>query len=212
MKNIPLFTTNSGIASLILEQIAFNQTAYVRIQSSDDPAGFIRECIDFCRAVGAVRIFAAGDMIPNEYVFSGSVVRMSRDRSGLQSSTASLVSVTRENIDNFRQIYNQRMYSIPNASSLSILKAQQLISDASGYFVYQCGELIGIGIAKGEWVHAVVSMKRGMGETVMLALNSILHGEKIHVELIDSNLPAKSLYDRMGFLTYETVSRWYQIF
>lgn len=210
MKNIPFFATEAGAASLILDQIAFNKTAYVRIQSSVDLDGLLQDCVAFCRAVGAEHIYAAGD-VPKIYESVVTVIRMARPREGLVQSAGRLVPVSVQTLDHFRTIYNEAMLSVENASGLSISKATEILENGSGYLVYD-DDLIGLGIVSGEWIHAVVSLKRGMGEFIIKALNQMLVGDKMRVEVSDSNYPAIRLYEKMGFKQYETVSRWYKIF
>jgi ribosomal protein S18 acetylase RimI-like enzyme len=82
----------------------------------------------------------------------------------------------------------------------------------SGYFVYQDHSLIGIGIAQGCWIHAIIALQKGAGEEVLLTLSQALTEREVMVELIDSNLPAKRLYERLGFAFYEQVETWYKIF
>ena len=88
---------------------------------------------------------------------------------------------------------------------------KKLIDSGEGYFVYQTDVLIGIGIAGGSWIHTIISLQKGAGETVLRALNQVLEGDIICVELIDSNIPAKRFYDRLGFKITEVISTWYKI-
>ena len=212
MRNIPLFATELGVASLVLEQIKYNKMAYIRIQSSSSLKEFLQECVGFCRAAGAEKIFATGEQIAELYDESVSVIRMMRLREGMERGTSKLVSILPADIEDFRGIYNSAMRNIPNASGMSIQSANEILQQGSGYFVYQEDERIGLGIAEEEWIHGIVSLKKGMGMTIMQALNTVLCGEEIHVELNDSNIAAKTLYERMGFTTYEVVSKWYKIF
>ena len=55
MKNIPLFTSSYGLATLILKEISWNGRAYVLIRSvwNDQTAALLEECRGFCRAAGA---------------------------------------------------------------------------------------------------------------------------------------------------------------
>ena len=61
MKNIPMFTTPYGIATLILREIPWSGNGYVLIRSAweGQTAALLEECRGFCRAVGAERIYAA---------------------------------------------------------------------------------------------------------------------------------------------------------
>ena len=55
MKNIPMFTSAYGIATLILREIPWSGSAYVLVRSvwNDQTAALLEECRGFCRAVGA---------------------------------------------------------------------------------------------------------------------------------------------------------------
>ena len=60
MKDIPVFTTQNGVASLILQEIPTQGCAYIRLQATLSPEQLLAECISFCRMVGATRIYVAG--------------------------------------------------------------------------------------------------------------------------------------------------------
>ena len=53
MKDIPVFTTENGAASLILGEIPYRGQAYIRIQDSLEPESLLKECVSFCRMCGA---------------------------------------------------------------------------------------------------------------------------------------------------------------
>ena len=61
MKDIPVFHTEYGVASLFLREIPYRKRAHIKIQSSLEPDKLLEECIGFCRACGAEWIDAAGD-------------------------------------------------------------------------------------------------------------------------------------------------------
>ena len=60
MKDIPVFATEYGIASLVLKEIPYQSAAYVTVRDSLEPERLLEECIGFCRACGADRIYATG--------------------------------------------------------------------------------------------------------------------------------------------------------
>ena len=60
MRDFPVFTTENGVGSLVLKEIPYRKVAYITIQDSLFPEAFLSECVDFCRAVGAERIYACG--------------------------------------------------------------------------------------------------------------------------------------------------------
>ena len=47
MKDIPVFTTENGVASLTLREIPYSRKAYFRIQSASDAAMLIKECVEY---------------------------------------------------------------------------------------------------------------------------------------------------------------------
>lgn len=211
MKNIPVFTTEHGVASLTLDQIAFNSMAYIRIQSSAESDFFIKECLDFCKAVGAKTVYATGSNSIKDYISVVSLIRMKRKREGLPETTLSVVPVDTNNADQFRKIYNEKMRGISHASAMTHDNLEMIVKQKNGRFFYKDHELQGIGIADDKWIRAIISLKRGAGESILLALNQMLQGEEVNVELVDTNTRAKRLYERMGFQLYETVSTWYKI-
>ena len=56
MRDIPVFTTEYGVASLVLREIPYRQEAYISIQSSLQPEELLAECVSFCRACGAEKV------------------------------------------------------------------------------------------------------------------------------------------------------------
>ena len=59
MKDFPVFTTENGVASLVLKEIPYRRCAYIILRDSLEPEALLAECISFCRACGAERVFAA---------------------------------------------------------------------------------------------------------------------------------------------------------
>ena len=47
MKDIPVFTTEYGVASLFLREIPYRSRAHIKIQSSQEPEKLLEECISF---------------------------------------------------------------------------------------------------------------------------------------------------------------------
>ena len=58
MRDIPMFTTEYGVASLVLKEIPYRQEAYICILATEQPRELLDECISFCRVCGAEKIFA----------------------------------------------------------------------------------------------------------------------------------------------------------
>ena len=67
MRDMPMFTTENGVASLTLNQIPYTKSAWIRIQNSVSPQALLEECIAFCKAVDAEYIYATGDSCCEKY-------------------------------------------------------------------------------------------------------------------------------------------------
>lgn len=211
MKNIPLFTTESGVASLIFDQIPFNHTAYIRIQSSAEPNQLLKECLDFSKAVGAESVYVTGMEDPDNSISVVSVIQMQRERGGLPKSALPTITVNKTNGELFRSIYNERMCDISHSSAMTQDNLNAIIAQKNGYFVYDDQELLGIGIADGAWIRTIIALKKGAGERILLAMNQKLNDRMVNVELVDTNIRAKRLYERMGFTVKKIISTWYKI-
>lgn len=211
MRDISVFTTTAGVASLVLKEIPYKKEAYIKIQDTQEPEKLIKECYDFCCAVGAERIYARGHAFLQRYPIYATLLQMQRPLEGLPTSKAVAVPVEQRTLEQWRVLYNDRMFNVQNSATMTIDKAKKHLDMQDGYFVYLEGMLIGIGIASGQVVDAVVSLRPGAGQDVLVALAGVLEGEQISLEVALENRRAMHLYQRMGFETKREISRWYQI-
>lgn len=212
MKNIPMFTTENGVASLILQEIPYRQEAYVHIRSTAAPEAFFRECVDFCKMAGAEKIYLTGHpLLETSYSFHTSVLRLRRALPENRESGC-LFPVQRETLEIFREIYNRRMSKVDNAATLTLSGAEDLLKRGDGYFVHDGKTLLGIGIASGGSIDCVIAEQRGAGQRVMEALFHALSEDSVELEVASTNAPAMALYERMGFVCVEEISCWYGIF
>lgn len=211
MRDIPVFTTDAGVASLTLKEIPYRSDAYIRLQDTREPERLLKECCDFCIAVGAQRIYASGHAILEQYPFHTSVWRMSRLRDGLPKTDAALFPVQPQTLEQWRTLYNEKMRDVPNSSYMTMVDAKKLIERGSGYFVHRGDSLLGIGIATGEQIDTVIAAVPGAGQDVLLALSHALSGERITLEVASANSRAIRLYEQLGFLKTAELSHWYCI-
>ena len=209
MKDFPVFTTEYGVASLILREVPYQGIAYIRIQSSLDPENLVKECVSFCRMVGAERIYATGDPWLEIYPLYTAVWTMACHRESLGETDASLWPVTEETADRFREIYNQKVMKIPNAAWMDSLEQNRMLSQGDGYFVHRDGKLLGIGRAAGEDILFLASCSPGAGADVVRALASTAREPRCVLDVASANEKALSLYERLGFLRVGEKSRWY---
>lgn len=211
MNDIPVFTTEYGVASLFLREIPYRARAHIKIQSSLEPEKLLEECVAFCRMCGAQWIDAAGHPYLEKYPLITAIVAMQCDRASISDTDACLFPVTEQTVDKWLKIYNDRMADVPNAAYMDSKDGKQLLKTGDGYFVHRDGKLLGIGKAAGDFIDTVIAAEKGMGETVVQALTSVLVEDTVQLWVASANLRAIRLYERMGFVTVKELSRWYRV-
>lgn len=212
MKDIPLFTTEYGVASLTLREIPYRQRAYIKIQTASDPEKLLEECIGFCRACGAERIEASGHDCLEKYPLITPMWQMTGNRESIGQTDACIFPMTQQTVERWRELYNQRMADVPNAAYLDSKDGKEFLEEGDCYFVHRNGKLLGIGKAAEDYIDIVIAAEPGMGETVVRALSSVLTENTVRVVVAGENLRAVRLYERMGFIKTKEISRWYRVF
>lgn len=211
MNNIPMFTTEYGVASLFLREIPYKGKAHIKIQSSLDPEKLLDECVAFCRMCGAEWCDAAGHAYLEKYPLITAICSMQCDRASIGETDACLFPVTEETVAKWLEIYNERMADIPNSAYMDSKDGRELLKTGDGYFVHQDGRLLGIGKAAGDFIEAVISVEKGMGQTVVQALCNALNCDTVQLWVASANVRAVRLYERMGFVKTKELSRWYRV-
>ena len=212
MRDFPVFTTENGVGSLVLKEIPYSGIAYVTIHDSSFPTEFLAECVDFCRAVGAECVYAKGNKVVEDYPFHTSVLQMSAQAESIPETDTALFPVTEKTVARWREIYNEKMKGVDNASYMSEKAASELLCQGNGYFIHRDGELLGIGIASGDRIDCVASVRPGGGREVVSALTHGLCNERVILEVASTNQKAIRLYESLGFMKTAEVSRWHKIF
>ena len=211
MRDFPMFTTEFGVASLVLKEVPYRQEAYIIIQSTQQPEELLKECVSFCRMVGAEKIYVRGHEIAEQYPLHTAVLEMRGTAWVDSEKLQSLFPVTEQTVGRWRQIYNERMKTVDNSATLEKRDEKKILESGGAYFVHNCGELLGIGWLEEETLLAVASVKPGMGETVMHSLMSLVEGASMILEVASTNERAIRLYEKLGFLKIREISRWYQV-
>ena len=211
MKDIPMFTTEFGVATLILKEVPYRQIAYIIIQSAQQPEELLKECISFCRMVGAERIYARGGYeCVESYPLHTVVYEMRGSISVDGDKVENLWPVTKETVGQWRQILNEHMRNIDNAGTLEA-RDEEKILEGGAYFVHRSGELLGIGWLDGDELLSIVSMQPGLGERVLHTLLSVTCPEQLRLDVASTNFRAVRFYEKMGMIKTSDHRRWYRV-
>ncbi len=211
MQDIPVFTTDYGVASLVLKEIPYCASAYIQIHDFSDLDGFLRECCDFCVMAGAKTVYASGDDLADRYPLFTEVWKMECPCAQLPPTDATLMSLQNETLDYWRGLYNARMRDVPTASYMSYARAKEILKKGSGYFVCREDTLLGLGVVSGNVLECIISLTPGAGTDVLLALCSLTCGASVSLEVASENKRAIALYHKLGFSVSERLNCWYKI-
>lgn len=211
MKDIPVFATEYGVASLFLKEISYRQEARIRIQSSCDPKALLEECLGFCVACGAESVFASGHDCLAEFPHYTAIVKMQRPANDMDTTDACLFPVQEHTAVAWRTVYNERMKNSPNASYMSMQDVNEMLEAKDAYFVHRCGKLVGIGRIRDGLISVVAACEKGAGRDVVLALAGIADSDMLTLQVADRNEKAMKLYKDLGFIVTEKLHDWYRI-
>ncbi len=211
MKNFPFFTTQFGVAALTLREVPYQGKAYIKILDTQEPERLLKECVDFCRAVGADEIFASGHEYLEKYPLHTALWHMRCSALSIGDTAASLWPVQEETVAQFRRIYNEKAKNLPNSVWMDDAEEKTMLTQGDGYFIHKDGMLLGIGRVKGEEIRFLASVQPGAGEDVVRALAHATTGDYIMLEVASANRKAVALYSRLGFIKTAELSAWYKI-
>ena len=214
MKDIPMFTTEFGVASLSLSEIPYRKEAYIRIQSVFDGkiTELLAECIGFCRAVGAETVYAADYEGLNDYPLKTAVLEMQGDALVDWQKVEHLFPVTEQTVARWREITNGRMVDVDCAMTLTVADEKRIVASGGAYFVHRDGELLGTVWMEEEKLLMLCGVKSGAGERILHTLMSLCEGGRVRLEVASTNERAIRLYEKCGFLKVRELNRWYRVF
>lgn len=214
MKDIPVFTTEYGVTSLMLREIPYRAEAYIRIRTVCP--GFLKEllaaCVSFCRMAGAEQVYGAGEEALEEYPFHASILTMQGEAWVDREKLENLFPVTDATVTKWRQIYNERMKSVDCAATKAAFDEKEIVASGGAYFVHKEGALLGIGWVQDQQLRAICSVQPGAGERVMHTLMSLIEGSTMHLDVASTNKKAIRLYEKLGFITTGEKTRWHKVF
>lgn len=212
MKDIPMFTTENGVASLFLQDIPYRGIGRIKVLSSQCPEELLQECAEFCRACGAEEIHASGDAVLAKYPHVADILEMRGSADGVGKTDAMLFPVQEETAERWRTIANEKLQKVDNAAYISSKDAKKAAHEGTSYFVHRNGQLLGIGQVGEDSIELVASVAPGGGKEIVAALSQLLPQEDIRLQVASTNHKAIKLYENLGFVVVKTVSSWYKIF
>ena len=211
MQDFPMFTTEFGVASLILREIPYRKEAYIIIQSAQQPEELLRECISFCRICGAEKICARGHEILEAYPLHCIVYEMRGSIEVDEEKVESIWPVTGETVDRWRDFLNEKMRPVDNAGTLTKQGEQEILEKGGAYFVHRDGRLLGAGWLVEEELLLIAAAERGAGERVLHTLLSTTCPEQLRLDVVSTNTRAIALYERVGLIKTDELRRWYRV-
>ena len=211
MRDFPVFTTEHGAASLILKEIPYRKEAYIRIQSTQEPEKLLEECVSFCTACGADKVYAAGHNILETYPLHTSVLQMQGELFISEEEIPAMFPVTEQTVARWRALYNEKMIDVDNASTLEVRDEARILSSGGAYFIHDSGIPLGIGWLEENKLSAIAAIKPGAGELLCKAMQSLIPQQQIILEVASTNDKALRLYERLGFIRSAELSRWYRV-
>ena len=211
MRDIPIFNTDFGVASLFLKNIGLDRSAYIKIQDAEDVDKLLKACCDFCRSAGAEVIYVSGQGVPESYPVYTSVIKMSC-KNVFPETDALLTPVQEQTMEQWRNIYNDKMKCVPAASQITFFDRKKYLDQGGCYFIYREDQLLGIGMVADDEIRVVASLQPGAGKKVVAALAKSMKYDHVVVHVADTNRKAICLYEDLGFVFCGVVETWHKIF
>lgn len=214
MRDFPIFTTDTGVSSLILKEIPYKKEAYIRIGDvqSNGFAEHLKECVSFCRMAGAERVLATGQEMLEGYPLETALLEMRGTAWVDPEKLRNLFPVTEATVTSWRQYHNEKLRDVVCSATLTTREEAEILQSPGAYFIHDNGELLGIGWLEDTHLRTVAAVKPGAGETVMHTLMSLVEGAMMTLEVASANERAIRLYEKLGFVATGERERWYSVF
>ena len=211
MRDFPMFTTEYGVASLVLREIPYQQTAYVTIRDSQEPEKLLQECVSFSRVCGAEQIFATGHDSLEKYPLYTALWEMRCCTDNLPDTDAALFPVQENTLDTWREIYNRKITKVPAGAWMTEKASKEMLAGGGGYFVHRNGKLLGIGLVGDGAIDWVAAVEPGAGADVICALNHAIAADMVSLTVASTNKKAVALYEKLGFVKVAELKKWYLV-
>lgn len=215
MRDIPMFTGQFGVASLIFREIPFSRCAYVLVRSAlpGRMEAFLDECRGFCRAAGAARSLASAESpLPLPHAYDVLELRCRRQTLQPPEPPVALLPVMPEHAAEYRACYNELFRQVPNAAGCTAAGLEALLARGE----QACLALVGAQVAGiAQWTDGVLRAVgvlpafRGLGGPLVRTVCSRMTAAEVTLEVASTNGPALALYRRLGFGADRLCSSWY---
>lgn len=220
MNNIPIFMSQGGTATLILQEIPHKRTAYILLRTTlpESLQLMIDECAAFCRDCGAEHCFVAAPehdtALPGPRTHT--ILRMTVNKSSLplQQEPFFLKPITPDNDSIYQRIYNRCFQQVSNAVTYDRAQIQRIYREKQQAFLALTPDSTpcGIGELHGNVLAAVGLLPeyRGHGRDLVLELLQHCPGPEITLTVASDNPAALKIYQSLGFAVTGTESVWYR--
>ncbi len=217
MKNIPIFTGQHGIASLIFREMGHFGPAYILVKAvwNGETAAFLEECRGFCRAVGAQEIYATYQLedLPLEHAYD--MLLLTRPKDGLPQpgKIIDLEPLTRSNGASYLKIYNDRFKGVPSAAHYDESDLEKLYGEDKAWLVRVDGRYAAIAEISETDLEAIAVLPeyKGLGYDLALTVLPMIPRKEVRLRVADTNRAALALYDRLGFEKAGISARWWKV-
>lgn len=215
MKDIPIFTGEHGVATLILREIPHQGRAYVMLRTVWRLEAFLDECRNFCRMAGAESVYVTGNEDLSGLPLVHEMQRWTCRRADLPplAEPVDLAPLSDENREEYRTLYNQLFAQVPNAATCTVQELQRVQREEQAALAVAAGRTAGLV----QWTDGrleaigVVPDFHGLGYRLALTVLHQMTAETVELQVSSANEPALRLYKRLGFRHAETLSRWYDL-
>ena len=209
MKDLPIFTTEFGAASLTLRQIPYRKEAYIHLQDYEqqDRQALLEECAAFCRTAGAEKIYVT----PPAGEPDVKILRMRGVPALNEEDIQNIFPVTEQTVASWRKIANDRLKTVDLSAMLEKKDEKDILASGGAYFVHRQGTLLGIGWIQEDTLKLLASTVPGEGYRVAQTIFSVQPGISIQLEVASTNERAIHLYEKLGFLPAEQLEAWEQV-
>ena len=219
MNNIPVFTVQSGAATLILREIPVSEKAYILLRTvlPGMEESLVSECASFCNMCGAKQVFASwedGDLPFLSPAYDIYLLHVAKSALP-DGKPVTLTPMTPENDAIYQRIYNRCFYSVYHAASYDRGQIARIYREGQRAFLalYEKNRPYGIGELHGDELAAIAVLPkyRGRGTDLAISLLRLCPGEDLHVTVASDNESAMRLYEKLGFHLMGIESKWFRV-